>query len=47
MSDGETINRIPVRLPHSLYVALCEYAREHEMSLNQVVRGAIREKVGR
>jgi hypothetical protein len=44
---GDTVRSMTLRMPHELYVELCRYARERDLSVAQVVRGAIRKEVTR
>lgn len=42
---SKSVRSMTLRLPHDLYVELARYAREHDLSVAQVVRQAVREKV--
>lgn len=40
--EGETVKNLTVRLPDDLYEELTTYAKEKDLSKNQVIKKAIR-----
>lgn len=40
--EGETVKNLTVRLPDDLYEQLTTYAKEKDLSKNQVIKKAIR-----